>query len=229
MKKLLIMALICMAPVSASAADAPQPPNEFVQAVADDILARLDGRRAELSEDTEALHTLVREVLDPVFDFQYAARLVLGVHGRRATPEQLQRFEKSFYDFLVITYAEGLVKFTSDRIRVLPFRGKMDPRRTLAKTEVFRDDGTPVPVDYALRMTRSGWKVYDVVIEGISYVTNYRNELNTQIGQEGLDAVIQRFEEKVAEKRAPNDAGSDAEENAAEEVAVEEKTDATSG
>ena len=211
MRQILLAAICWFAMPQAFAADTftykgktyeAQSPHEFIQAVVDDLLNRLDGRRDMLADDTEALHALVGDVLDPVFDFRYSARLVLGLHARKATPEQLARFEKAFYNFLVITYAEGIVKFTSDRIKVLPFRGKIDPRRTLAKTEVYRNDGTPVPVAYALRYSSSGWKVYDVVIEGISYVTNYRNDLNTQISQEGLEAVIKRFEDNVADKQA---------------------------
>ncbi len=201
MRQILLAGLCLFAMLPVTAAEAPQPPNEFIQTVVDDILNRLEGRREMLANDSLALHALVDEVLNPVFDFRYAARLVLGIHARRATPEQLARFEKAFYDYLVITYAEGLVKFTSDRVKVLPFRGRMDPRRTMAKTEVYRNDGTPVPVDYALHWSKSGWKIYDVVIEGISYVTNYRTDMNTQVSQEGLEAVIERYENQVAEKR----------------------------
>ncbi|MCG8434769.1 MAG: ABC transporter substrate-binding protein [Gammaproteobacteria bacterium] len=175
----------------------PPPPDEFIRTISDALLERLDGQREALKSQPEELRKIIEDVLVPLLDFRYASRLVLGVHARRATPEQLKRFEKAFYEFLIGTYAKGLVNFTGDRVNVLPFRGKLDPRRTVVKTQVFRDDGTPVPVDYSLRWTKQGWKAYDVMVEGISYITNYRNSFNTEINQNGLDAVIERMEEGI--------------------------------
>jgi phospholipid transport system substrate-binding protein len=88
-----------------------------------------------------------------------------------------------------------LLQYTRGSVKVLPFRGELNDRRTTVRTEVIINDGTRIPVDYAFRKTKAGdWKAFDVVIEGISYVTNYRNQLVAEIQKSGIDAVIQRLE-----------------------------------
>ena len=169
-------------------------PNEVVEQAASGILSAMSGRRDELVADDAALFALVEAQFLPHFDRAYAAFLVLGKHGRKASKEQRRRFTDALYNYVLAQYARGLLEFTSERLKVLPFRGDLDAKRTSVKTEVYLDDGTPVPVNYSLRRTDDGWKVYDVTIEGISYVKNFRTQLGGEIQQKGLDAVIERLE-----------------------------------
>lgn len=178
------------------------PPDKVISDTAARALEVIEAQRERLKTDPEAAAKVVEEVLLPAFDLDYAARLVLGKHARNATPEQTKRFRDAFYRFLVRTYSQGLAQYTKDRLRILPFRGPVDEQRTIVKTEIYRDDGTAVPVDYTLRLTPQGWKVYDVTIEGISYVTNYRNTFGAEIEQTSLDALISRLE------KAPEDGGN---------------------
>jgi phospholipid transport system substrate-binding protein len=178
----------------ARAADEAQTPDAVVRETAQRTLAALDARREELRVNPEKIREIVDQYLLPVFDIAYAGRVVLGPHGRDATPEQRQRFVKAFYNSLVRAYGKGLLEFTSDTMRVLPYEHEEGAERARVRTQVKLDDGTTVPVDYSLRLTDEGWRVYDVTIEGISYVANYRKMVAAEISQKGLDGLIAELE-----------------------------------
>ena len=186
------------APAShAQAAPPPVPgpgPQQLVEQVSTDLLNAIAADRAVLAKDPAKLRAVVDRVLLPNFDAEYSARLVLGKHWRTATPEQRTRFIDAFVDSMMRQYGTALLDFTANRMTMLPFRG--DPAATSAtvRTEIKRDDGTPVPVNYSMRATPSGWKAWDVTIEGVSYVKNFRTDFSAEIDAKGLDAVIQRLE-----------------------------------
>jgi phospholipid transport system substrate-binding protein len=144
-------------------------------------------------------------VLLPHFDVEHAARLVLGRHWRTATPEQRKRFIDAFYGSLLSNYGDALIEFTGDRIKVLPSPVAADATTATVRTEVKRSNGQKIPVNYTLRKTEAGWKAWDVVIEGISYVKSFREDFGSEIDQKGLDAVITRLE---AQNRAAQNGGA---------------------
>ena len=179
----------------ASAEDASaSDPSQLVQNVAQTILKELDANRAAYRADPSKIETLVEKDLLPHFDTEYAARLVLGAHWRAATPEQRQRFISAFYRALINNYGNSIVNFTSDRLKVFPSKPGSDPERATVRTEVKRDDGTTVPVSYSMRRSPDGWKAWDVVIDGISYVKSFHDDYGEEIDQKGLDEVISRME-----------------------------------
>lgn len=174
---------------------APPTPDQVVQGIADQLGNSIEGHRAELKNDNEKLIKLIDGILLPHFDIDYASILVLGQYARTATPAQRVRFAKAFYASIAHKYAEGLLNYTRGRVRVLPLKGDLNEKRTIVRTEVVLDDGKLLPVDYAFRKTASGdWKAYDVIVEGISYITNYRNQVAAEIKAIGLDALITRLE-----------------------------------
>ena len=174
-------------------------PNQVVQGLVDDLGKTMEARRAELSKDRESLLKVIDGIVLPHFDIDYASILVLGQNARTATPEQRARFAKAMYNSITHRYAEGLLKYTEGRVRVLPFQGELNDKRTLVRTQVVLDDGKVVPVDYAFRKTKDGeWKAYDVIIEGISYVTNYRNQVAQEIQKSSMDALTTRLESQGA-------------------------------
>jgi len=183
-------------------ADKLPDPAEMVERTANDILKELSERRDEMKEDPTQAYEFIEELLLPVFDVPHATRLVMGRHGRDASPEQRRAFGEAFYRFLVRSYADGLIEYdVSDvNVEVRPVRGEPDPDRTRVRTVIKRKDGGDIPVDYAVRYTDDGWKVFDVTIEGVSYITNYRNSFDSEIRQRGLDAVIERLEERGRRK-----------------------------
>lgn len=200
-------AVVAQSPASAGGA-----PDQIVQGIADDLGKAIDGHQAELKNDREKLLKLIDGILLPRFDIDYASILVLGQSARTATPEQRARFAKAFYNSIAHRYAEGLLNYTRGRVRVLPSKGDLNDKRTIVRTEVVLDDGKTLPVDYAFRKTQDGsWKAYDVIIEGISYITNYRNQVGAEIAKSGLDALITRLEtqgEKTLETMEQEQKGS---------------------
>jgi phospholipid transport system substrate-binding protein len=182
------------APATASAT---QTPEQIIQSIADQLATAIDGHRDELKQNQDKLISIIDEVLLPHFDIDYASILVLGQHAREATPAQRERFAKAFYNSITHRYAEGLLDYTRGRVKVLPFSGDLNDKRTVVRTQVVMDDGKLVSIDYAFRKSRSGdWKAYDVIIEGISYVTNYRNQVDAEIRKNGIDGLITNLETK---------------------------------
>jgi phospholipid transport system substrate-binding protein len=173
-------------------------PQELMESVAQSLLDELEANREALRKDPAALRAAVDRHLLPHFDTDYAGQLVLGKHWRQATPAQRKRFVDAFYQSLMRNYGEALLEFTADRMKILPFKGDPNASSATVRTEVRRDNGTLVPVNYSLRKTPSGWKAWDVTIEGISYVRNYRNDIGAEVAQKGIDAVIQRLEAQNA-------------------------------
>jgi phospholipid transport system substrate-binding protein len=168
-----------------------------VQGIADQLSKAIEGHQAELKKDQEKLIAVIDDAFLPHFDIDYASILVLGQHAREATPAQRERFAKAFYNSITHRYAEGLLNYTRGRVKVLPFSGDLNDKRTVVRTQVVLDDGKTVAVDYAFRKGRAGdWKAYDVIIEGISYITNYRNQVDAEIRKEGLDQLISDLETK---------------------------------
>jgi len=172
-----------------------QSPQAVVQTIADQLGQAVEGHRSELQKDREKLIAVIDDVFLPHFDIDYASILVLGQHAREATPEQRERFAKAFYNSLTHRYAEGLLNYTRGKVKVLPFTGDLDNKRSVVRTQVVLDDGKTVSVDYAFRKSKTGdWKAYDVIIEGISYVTNYRNQVDAEIKKDGIDKLITSLE-----------------------------------
>ncbi|HUN27592.1 MAG TPA: ABC transporter substrate-binding protein [Steroidobacteraceae bacterium] len=193
---------VCVAPtpgaardaVSASAAAGDEQPSQVVENAAHGFLQELDAHRAEYRKDPALLRQAVDRDVLPHFDIQYAARLVLGRYWRTATPAQQQRFINAFEGSLFNNYGSALLEFRADRLQVYPTHVSAGARDAFVRTVIRRDDGSKVEVDYALRMTPQGWKAWDVIIEGISYVKSFRDDFGAQIEQQGLDAVIERLE-----------------------------------
>jgi len=204
-----VYSLFCVLALAVAApafADSPSP-NQVVQGLVDDLGKTMEARRAELSKDREALLKVIDGIVLPHFDIDYASILVLGQNARTATPEQRARFAHAMYNSITHRYAEGLLKYTEGRVRVLPLQGELNDKRTLVRTQVVLDDGKLVPVDYAFRKTANGdWKAYDVIIEGISYVTNYRNQVAAEIAKSSLDALTTRLETQGAKALEKMDA-----------------------
>lgn len=193
-----VMALLAFTAVAgaqtAAQGSAAQGPSELVETAAQAMLKDLDANRAAYRQDPSKVDALVEKNLLPHFDTEYAARLVLGKHWRTATPEQRKRFVDAFYHSLLRNYGSALVEFTGDRLKVFPLKPDPNVDQATVRTEVKRSNGTRVPVNYSVHKTPDGWKAWDVVIEGISYVKSFREDFGAEIDQRGIDAVIERME-----------------------------------
>ncbi|GAC1452776.1 MAG: ABC transporter substrate-binding protein [Steroidobacteraceae bacterium] len=182
------------AAAAAASAAASEGPTEVVQTAAQGMLGDLDKDRDAYRREPAKIANLVDKYLLPHFDTEFSARLVLGQHWRTATPEQRKRFISAFYHSLLNNYGTALADFTSDRLKIFPSKVEADAARATVRTEVKRSNGDRVSVNYYLHKTPEGWKAWDVVIDGISYVNSYREDFGAQIDAQGIDAVVKRLE-----------------------------------
>jgi phospholipid transport system substrate-binding protein len=173
-------------------AAAPSP-YEIIQQTADELLVVVKSRRSELESSPAALYEVVDQILRPNFDVSYAGRLVLGRYWQRSTADQRERFTEALYQSLVRKYAKGLLNYQEDTVRIFPQTGliRADEDFVTVKTEVNTGDGVKVPVNYRTRWVDGSWKVFDVIVEGLSYVTYYRDLIGKDVRNKGLDNVIE--------------------------------------
>jgi len=195
MTKNLLLAAICLLLVStgttANVID-ERGPLIIIEETTTHILETLDGRREEFRADPEQLRAVVRDDLLPLIDLDYSARLILGKAGRDISPEQLDAFSKAMSGVLINRYADGLIEFRSDeQVQVLPIKGKNSEKLTRVRTRIKLQNGGYAPVDYAFRKTEAGWKVFDVTVEGISYVITFRNQISPRVLSNGIEKVTE--------------------------------------
>lgn len=197
-KRLPLILVTCLISLTAQA----ESPNTVIEEAAMLLDQAIEGRLDEFAKDKEALYALIDEILLPRFDRRYAAQLVLSRHWRTASEEDRERFINAFYNHLMHMYAEAVLEFDLANLDVLPFRGDESKKRTTVKTIVVLEDGTRVPVNYGMVKRETGWLMFDVTIEGISYIRNFKAEVNAEIQAEGLDGVIKRLEAETNEGAA---------------------------
>ncbi len=196
--KTLLMSLAVAAAFSIPPANADeQSPTEVIESAVLLFAEGMAGREEELATDRQSLYALIDEILLPRFDRRFAAQLVLARHWRSADEGQRERFINAFYQSLLRRYADGLLEFEQENVKVLPFRGDLSKPRTRVRSTVKLNDGNSVDVDYELVKRDSGWLLYNVIIEGISYIKNYRGELDSEIRRSSLNAVIERLEREA--------------------------------
>lgn len=204
---LLVILLWAIAPLAAGV-DLSANPHALVEQVSDEIFAELDSRRDFYESDQSQLENLVRDKFLPVIDSYYAARLILGRQVRGLEKQQVNDFSDALSDLLVRRYAEGLLDFKSrDQMEIMALTGRNSEKMTRVRTQVMLTSGQVAPVDYVFRKTKQGnWKAFDVVIEGISYVTTYRNQFGEEIRRDGFDAVLSRIRNGEVQTDFSNDA-----------------------
>jgi phospholipid transport system substrate-binding protein len=188
-----LMLVLPLGPVAAAT-----EPQEVVRETADQMLDKLRSHRAELDADPSLIYGMVQEIVLPRFDFELISRYVLGRYWRQASTAQQQAFIEGFRSLLVRTYAHALLNYSDQDIRYLSVRADKDGARVLVPTQVAAAGAPAIPIDYKLYRDGGGaWKVYDVVIDGISLVSTYRNNFNSQIGRVGIDGVIESLQQRA--------------------------------
>jgi phospholipid transport system substrate-binding protein len=187
------------------AVQAETMPDELVRSTTAEILSLLKAKKQYYTEDRNRLYKMVDDKILPHFDFRKMSQWVLGIHWRRASEAQRAAFTSEFRKLLVRTYATALLKYTDQEIVQLPYTGKPDDKITVVKTEIKQKSGEPnIALYYTFYNRRPGWKIFDLTIEGVSLVANYRKVYATRIQRDGLDALIKSLAAQNA--RASKDA-----------------------
>ncbi len=190
---LLLAAVAMTAP---SAADAPHPALALVMQTADKIQAQLRTERDKVAKDKKRTYELVEEIVLPHFDFTTMSASVLGKHWRSANDDQKKKFTQEFKILLVRTYAKALVDNMDRKINYLALRAPDGATDVTVKTEIPQEGSFPLPINYSMELIDGAWKVYDVDIDGISLVKNYRTTFSNEVKQGSIDSLIKTLTER---------------------------------
>ena len=182
-------------------------PEELVQTITNDILAAIKSDKQLAAGDKQKALKLAEEKVLPYIDFEEATRLAVGRAWSQATPEQKKKLVAEFRNMLVRTYSNAIETYQGQTLKVLPSRGKQDKADdATVRTQFVRAGGQPLPIDFSMRKTEKGWKVYDITVEGVSLVLTYRSEFDAVVKQEGIDGLLKR----LAQKNSPAAVGGSA-------------------
>jgi len=195
MMRSIAVALCILASTGSIAARADMTPENLVHSTADVILAEIKKNRQLYANNYDRLYKMAEEKVLPHFDFRRMSQWVLGRAWRTATAEQRDKFVSEFRDLLVGTYSTALLSYKDQEIVYLPVPFKPTDTEALVKTEVKQGGGQPnIPIHYDFYKNAQGaWKVYDIKIDGVSIVVNYRSVYATKIRDKGLDALIEEI------------------------------------
>ncbi|HLW03980.1 MAG TPA: ABC transporter substrate-binding protein [Azoarcus sp.] len=194
MKKILLILSLLLTPVFATATE-PMAPDELVRALTDEVLEvlRTDDHLAQ--GETEPVVRAIEKLVLPHFNLRRMTALAVGRDWRDATPEQQERLVDAFYEMLVRTYSNALTEYRDQRVDFRPLRMSPDDRSVRVQTLIIQTGGAqPVAVDYMMGKTEGGWKAFDVVIAGVSLVTNYRSTFQREIRANGIEGLIKSLE-----------------------------------
>ena len=181
---------------------AAESPDALVKRTAEDVMAIVKNDKDIQAGNQDKIFALAEEKILPNFNFDRVSRLVRGKNWTKATPDQKAAFQTEFRTLLLRTYATALSKFKNQTIEYKPLRLADGANTAAVKTVILQPGGQPIAVDYALEKQADNWKVYDIVIEGVSLVTNYRGQFTQEIRQNGLDSLIKKLAEKNSAAKA---------------------------
>jgi phospholipid transport system substrate-binding protein len=197
-----LLLLLLAASPALQAAEAAQ---QLVIDTSTRVLERLKADRDKLQDNPGLIYPLVEDLVLPHFDFERMSIWVLGKNWRRADAAQREQFVQQFRTLLVRTYAKALLEYTDQAINYLPFHAEADAKRVTVRTEVTQPGGLPIPIHYSMYLNKAGaWKVYDISVDGVSLVTNYRSSFASEIRHGGIDKLLERL---VAMNEAKGGAG----------------------
>jgi phospholipid transport system substrate-binding protein len=178
------------------AALAQEAPDALVKRVTEEVLTIIKNDKELQAGSMKKVFELVDNKILPHFNFMRMTSLAVGRDWSKATPEQKQKLAAEFKILLVRTYANALISYRNQRVDVKPLRMAPTDIEVTVRTEVHQTSGQPVQLDYTLQKKEDGWKVYDVIVAGISLVTNYREQFTQEVRAHGIDGLIKLLVDK---------------------------------
>jgi phospholipid transport system substrate-binding protein len=176
---------------------AANEPEQLIRETTERILAKLDASPA-LSNDRPGLIRLIEQEVFPLVDFQRASRLILGRHWPKASETQQQRFVEEIKKLLACTYSTAFANYSNQSVEFQQPRWSDDRSDVEIRTSIVQAGSPPIPVNYRLKNTDNAWRLYDLTVEGISLVANYRSTFSQQLQQQDLDALIAQLGQRSA-------------------------------
>ena len=177
---------------------ADTPPDVLARSTTQEVIAILKQDQEIKSGNMSKVYQLVEAKILPNFDFNRMTQLAVGKNWPRATAQQKQALVTQFRNLLVRTYSASLTAFTNQTVEFRPLTMKPDDTDVTVHSEIRQPGGQPIPIDYSMYKTSFGWKVYDVTIDGVSLVTNYRASFASTIRQKGIDGLIKTLADQSA-------------------------------
>lgn len=190
------LALLTLLLGFAGGALAQEAPDALVKRVSQETLSLIKADPRLQAGDPGRQREVIETLLVKHFDFARMTQLAMGRNWRQASPEQQKRLTEEFKTLLVRTYSNALTQYRDETVQVKPFRPEAGATDVLVRTEVVRPGKPPVQIDYGMTNSPAGWKVYDVVVGGVSLVTNYRDEFNEQVKAGGVDGLVRSLAAK---------------------------------
>jgi phospholipid transport system substrate-binding protein len=188
--------LAALALATAVPAAAQEAPDALVKRVSQEVLQIIKSDPLVQAGNEARIREVVEIKLLPNFDFTRMTALAMGRNWRVATPEQQKRLTDEFRTLLVRTYSGALNQYRNETIEYKPLRANPGDTEVIVRTAVLKPSGSPVQIDYSMEKKADGWKAYDVIVGGVSLVTNYRDEFNEQVKAGGVDGLIARLVDK---------------------------------
>jgi len=197
-----IFILCCLLIQSSLGFAADIGPDELIKQTSEKVLSALDENKEKYKDQPEEIFKLVNDIILPHLDFRAMSKLALGKNWRKADHDQQDRFVAAFRNMLIRTYSKSLTEYAGQEIKFLPYRPPAEGKRTTkVKTVIDQGAGPDIPIIYSLRIKDDIWKVYDIKIDGISLVTNYRNSFASDIRKVGIDGLIEQLLAKSVGKQ----------------------------
>ena len=181
---------------------ANEAPDELVRRSTNEILAAIKADKDLQAGNQAKIEKLAEEKVLPYFNFARMTQLAVGRNWRDASDAQKKSLTDEFRNLLIRTYSTSLSQFRNQTIDVKPLKIAAADAEVIVKTQVNQPGGQPIPIDYSLEKTANGWKVYDVLIDSVSLVTNYRSSFNTEIQKNGIDGLIKSLADRNAKNAA---------------------------
>ena len=175
---------------------AQEAADEVIRKNVNDVLAALKSDKDLQAGDTKKMEKLAEEKILPHFNFPHMTQLAVGRNWKDASDPQKTSLTDQFRTLLLRTYSSTLSQYRNQTIDVKPLKAAAADSEVVVKTAVIQSGGQPIPIDYSMEKTPSGWKVYDVLIDGVSLVTNYRSSFNTEIKTNGVDGLIKSLTDR---------------------------------
>lgn len=183
--------------VSATPAFAQEDsPEAMIKRVTDDVLTIVRHDKDIQNGNTKKAIELVEAKVLPSFNFQHMTALAMGRDWNKASPDQKKRLTEEFKTLLVRTYSNALTSYRDQTVRYKPAKGAAGDTDVVVKTEIVQPGSKPIQLDYSVEKLDNGWKVYDVVVAGVSLVSNYRDTFNQEVRANGVDGLIQMLVNK---------------------------------
>ena len=198
MMKMLVMikTLLMIALFSQSVFSADIGPQQLIKQTTDLVLGEIKLNSEEYRANPDKLFELVDRVVLPHFNFVAMTNLALYRHRKEFNDEQKARIVSEFKTLLIRTYGKALLEYSNQEVNYLDMLGSVEKGKVKVKTEVNQAGGVAIPLDYSLRRGKQGWQVYDIQVDGISLVTNYRSSFSREINKNGVEGLIKLLSDR---------------------------------